>query len=69
MIASASKVGKSDGKISSSSKKKIKLDSEASPTLTIESDLGGLDVSSGKGMKHSSKKGKSSGDKPPRSTA
>ena len=64
MIASASKVGKSDGKISSSSNKKSKLDTEASPTLTIESGLGGLDISSRKGMKHSSKKGKSSGDKP-----
>ena len=64
MVASASKVGKSDGEISSSSKKKNKLASEASPTLNIMSELGDLDVSSRKRMKHSSKKGESSGVKP-----
>ena len=64
MVASASKVGKSDGEISSSSKKKNKLASEASPTLNIKSELGDLDVSSRKRMKHSSKKGESSGVKP-----
>ena len=66
MIASASKVGKSDGEISSSSKNKSKLASEASPTLTIESEPGDLDVSGRKRRKRSSKKSKSSRDKPSR---
>ena len=69
MVNSASKVGKSDGKISSSSKKKIKPASEASPPPSNESGLGDLHVSVRKGMKHSSKKRKSSGDKRSRNAA